>query len=263
MARITVNGMGFHVEERGEGSPPLFFVHGLACDYRSWTPQIDDLSRDHRCIAVDLRGCGQSDAAPPYNLTTLTDDVAAVIREMGLPPAVLIGHSLGGLLVLTMNWRHPDLVLGTVLADTRVHGGTALLSSHAEALRKAGSSAPWEAVVERSLAETTPAEVQRYVQEVMLSCPFEVLLGMAEDLGEWATRPEDIIKATGRKPILALWAGTGGKSADMIGAHAPSARQEVVRDTRHFFMLEEPDTVNELIRGFLHDPSLHAELARI
>ena len=213
MARITVNGMGFHVEERGEGSPPLFFVHGLACDYRSWTPQIDDLSRDHRCIAVDLRGCGQSDAAPPYNLTTLTDDVAAVIREMGLPPAVLIGHSLGGLLVLTMNRRHPDLVLGTVLADTRVHGGTALLSSHAEALRKAGSSAPWEAVVERSLAETTPAEVQRYVQEAMLSCPFEVLLGMAEDLGEWATRPEDIIKATGRKPILALWAGTGGRRA--------------------------------------------------
>ena len=56
MAELTANGAQLAFDDRGEGSPAFLFVHGWACDRSGWDAQIENLSRDHRCVAVDLRG---------------------------------------------------------------------------------------------------------------------------------------------------------------------------------------------------------------
>ena len=118
MARIDVNGTTIAYEERGHGGPPFVFIHGWACDRSFWRPQFDELSRDHRCVALDLRGRGDSPAVPPYDSTTAAADVAAVIQSLGLGAAILVGHSLGGLVALLVNDSHPELVQGIVLGDS-------------------------------------------------------------------------------------------------------------------------------------------------
>src|SRR5688500_20263463 len=52
MAELTANGAQLAFDDRGEGSPAFLFVHGWACDRSGWDAQIENLSRDHRCVEI-------------------------------------------------------------------------------------------------------------------------------------------------------------------------------------------------------------------
>ena len=119
MAKLTVDGATLAYEERGEGSPAMVFIHGWACDRQCWGAQLAEFSRDHRCIAVDLRGRGESDAVPPFGVGRALEDVAALVRSLGIGPVILVGHSLGGIIALAVNGRYPELVLGVVTIDSK------------------------------------------------------------------------------------------------------------------------------------------------
>ena len=62
MSRLRRDGVALFYEEAGVGELPMLLVHGLACDHTHLTPQLEHFSDDHRVVAVDLRGHGQSDA---------------------------------------------------------------------------------------------------------------------------------------------------------------------------------------------------------
>jgi pimeloyl-ACP methyl ester carboxylesterase len=85
---------------QGDG-PLLVLVHGITENRHSWDPLTADLARDHRVLRVDLRGHGESPGGDDYSVTTLADDVAAVVAgvDPGGPPPLLVGHSLGGMVV--------------------------------------------------------------------------------------------------------------------------------------------------------------------
>jgi pimeloyl-ACP methyl ester carboxylesterase len=70
-----------------------------------------------RVVAYDRAGIGASDPAAPLTLASMVDDLIAVISEAGNPPCVLVGHSLGGMLVQLAALRRPELVAGMVLVD--------------------------------------------------------------------------------------------------------------------------------------------------
>jgi len=83
----------------GEG-PALVLVHGITESRHTWDPLIDPLvAAGYRVIAVDLRGHGASSKVAPYDLTTMANDLGAVLREEGVADALLVGHSLGGAVV--------------------------------------------------------------------------------------------------------------------------------------------------------------------
>jgi len=95
---ITRDGVRVAYEQSGRGIP-LVFVHGLGDDRHTWRDAIDRLSTDHHCIALDLRGHGQTTGAARFDPFSLLHDLAAVIDEATQQPVVLIGHSLGGFAV--------------------------------------------------------------------------------------------------------------------------------------------------------------------
>lgn len=70
-----------------------------------------------RVVAYDRAGIGASDPVSPLTLASQVDDLIAVIRETGNPPCILVGHSLGGVLVQLAALRCPELVAGMVLVD--------------------------------------------------------------------------------------------------------------------------------------------------
>ncbi len=100
----------------GEG-PPLILVHGLGGAAANWTELVPLLARRHRLLVPDLPGHGGSTALPAVaGLEPFADRVALVAEREGMLPAAVVGHSLGGMVVLRMALRRPEDVSALVLA---------------------------------------------------------------------------------------------------------------------------------------------------
>lgn len=102
----------------GGGAPPLVFVHGFGCSLTDWQAQVAHFSARHTTVAVDLPGHGATPAtAEQCGIERYGMGLAALLRARALPPAVLVGHSMGCRVVLDAAVRAPEHVAGIVLVD--------------------------------------------------------------------------------------------------------------------------------------------------
>jgi pimeloyl-ACP methyl ester carboxylesterase len=108
--QASVNGTRLHFVELGQGSgPPVLLLHGFPETWWSWRHQLRPLAEaGHRVLAVDLRGYGDSDPTPPYDLDTTTADLLALLDHLGLARVHLVGHDWGGALSWCFAARHPE-----------------------------------------------------------------------------------------------------------------------------------------------------------
>src|ERR1700733_9904869 len=102
----------------GDGRPTIVFVHGFGCAHSDWSAQIAHFSSRHQTVAVDLRGHGASPGpAQDCSIERYGGDVAEVMRALALPPAVLVGHSLGCRVVIEAALQVPRQTAGVILVD--------------------------------------------------------------------------------------------------------------------------------------------------
>ena len=254
MAELTLNGARLAFDDAGTGGPAFVFIHGWACDRTTWAQQVADFANERRCIAVDLRGRGQSAAIPPFTVGQALEDVAALIRELGIAPVVLIGHSLGGITALAVNGRYPELVLGTVAIDSPITAETGAGSPRSvAAIRDAGSMKAVEGFV-RSFAYDPPYPgTTSYLENVMLTCPADVGAGMLEDLHLVGQDMPRLLREADRKPFMLVWAAKPLGDPGWIRDQTMFVRQEPVAGTGHFVHMEQPAVTNALLRAFLDD----------
>jgi pimeloyl-ACP methyl ester carboxylesterase len=253
MAKLTVNGASLAYDDCGAGDPPFVFIHGLACDRSFWAPQVEDLSRDFRCVNVDLRGRGDSAEVPPFDTTTAADDVAALITALGLDRPIVVGHSLGGLVCLLLNDRHPELIRGIVLGDTPLNHARRGFDDMVEAITTEASMGALATNIESFFVEETPHEIQDHTRTTMLTCPPEVAAGMLSNSGVFATRLDELIKEADQKPFMAIWGGRPLGDPDHLRDITMFVRQEPMAGAGHFFQLEQPAVTNALLRAFVDD----------
>jgi pimeloyl-ACP methyl ester carboxylesterase len=101
----------------GGAGPPLILVHGLGGAAANWTELAPLLARRHRLLVPDLPGHGGSEPLPAVSgLEPFADRVALVAEAEGMLPAPVVGHSLGGMVVLRLALRRPRDVTAIVLA---------------------------------------------------------------------------------------------------------------------------------------------------
>ncbi len=97
--------------------PTVLAVHGLTASHLEFAWLADALP-GRRIVAPDLRGRGRSSELPgPYGLVNHADDLAAVADALGIGPALVVGHSMGGFVAVVAADRHPQLVDSLVLVD--------------------------------------------------------------------------------------------------------------------------------------------------
>lgn len=120
-----VRGVRVHYTRRGTG-PPVLLLHGLNGFMSDWDQVCEDLARDHEVVIIDRPGHGHSVrrdhgiADPAVQAHWL----AHLMDELGLEDPLVVGHSWGGALALTLALRHPDRVSALVLVAPYAYPGT-------------------------------------------------------------------------------------------------------------------------------------------
>ncbi len=103
----------------------LLFLHGTGCDAADWMKVIDRLPSDRRYVTLDFRGHGKSSVpTEPFTIEDLASDVIHLINLLGIQELVLVGHSLGGMVAISVANRCPQIA-GLVL----IEGWTSLSSA--------------------------------------------------------------------------------------------------------------------------------------
>jgi pimeloyl-ACP methyl ester carboxylesterase len=107
-------------DDRGSGAA-VVLIHGHPFDRTLWRPQLDALSGAWRVVAPDLRGFGESPATPgAVSMRELADDVWALLAELGIEDAAVVGLSMGGLIAVEMALARPQQVWALGLVATTV-----------------------------------------------------------------------------------------------------------------------------------------------
>ena len=248
---LAGDGVSIYYESAGAGPLALVFVHGWSCDRTYWREQMKSFASTHRVVAVDLAGHGKSGwNRKAWSIRAFGDDVAAVVDELALERVVLIGHSLGG----------PVVVEAALSLEERVHGVVVV-----DALRnitKATTMDDWKklaAPLRANFQEKTASWV-RDVMFVPTSDP-KLVDSIASDMA--AAPPEQALAALkalkfwhGEKALEALRVPTLAINAQARFTDAKALEERGVgvvwmRDAGHFLMLEAPKTFDNLLQAAL------------
>jgi pimeloyl-ACP methyl ester carboxylesterase len=245
-------------ELAGDGdAPAIVLVHGITESRETWRPLIGPLARDHRVLAVDLRGHGASGHEAPYDPAQYAADVAETIDSAGLADPLLVGHSLGGVIVTAVPAARDDVV-GIVNVDQplALGGFRAALQQLEPALR--GTPAEFagaiDAVFDSMVGPLTPDERARIDairapdQDVVLGTWALVLEAPEEEL---AAGVDALAAAAGDRPYLSLHGiAPGPDYAEWLQARIPRAVVEVWPDHGHYPFLVDRARFLERVGAF-------------
>jgi len=161
--RVTVGDIDVEVDEAGQVGPAIVLVHGLGGSRRTWEALIPLLARSARVFAPDLRGCGDSTRGTrPWTLAQAADDIEAVARALALERYVLVGHSLGGVIVEEILVRRSTAVAGAVLLST----SSRLNEKASENWRRLA-----DVVEARGLSDSPSSQARGYAEEFAAAHP--------------------------------------------------------------------------------------------
>ncbi len=254
MAEIQANGLRTHVQRLGDGSPTVVFIHGIVVDnlsslYFTLAPLV---SKRTRAVLYDLRGHGKTERPPEgYTLDDLHADLGAVLdAECPDEPALLVGHSYGGLIALSFALRWPERVAGLALVDPPLplpHWGTeiaAIFGLTGEARDKRVREAydtmhgPRMTRKRRRLA----ANAENLVEKTTLLDDMRASREFSEaDISEL------------RCPTLAIYGDASEiiRSARQLQRLVDHAEVEILPGCTHLVLFEATDKVRELVLGWL------------
>ena len=117
MSYADVNGISLYYEEHGSGQP-LVLLHGGLAAGSMYAPVLPELAKGRRVILVDLQAHGHTaDVDRPLRYETLADDIAGLIRHLGLDQADVMGFSFGAATALRTAIQHPALVRRLVVVS--------------------------------------------------------------------------------------------------------------------------------------------------
>ena len=117
---LTANGLRLHyLEWGGSDAPPIVCVHGYTSSAEAFNAPSRHFQDRFRILAPDVRGHGESAWSPAgaYQYTDQVGDLVALVDQLGLPPFVLIGTSMGGIIAMTYAVERPDRLRGLVIND--------------------------------------------------------------------------------------------------------------------------------------------------
>ncbi len=261
----STGGVEVAVHDHGGDGPPVVFCHATGLHGRAWDPVIAHLRDRFRCLALDLRGHGDARAptGSSFEWTRIANDLLCVLEAENLQEGVgMVGHSMGGCVVLLAEQRRPGTVRASWLFEPIVlpNGGVGAPGSNplaAMARRRREVFESKAAAIDRMtgrgpFANSIPEAVAAYVEHgfrvqpdgsVILKCRGETEARVFEGSpGSGAFESLAVVQC----PVTIAVSGDGAPPATVgasVVAALPHGRLETWPDLTHFGPLEAPERI--------------------
>jgi pimeloyl-ACP methyl ester carboxylesterase len=264
-------GLSMYYDEGGSGEPVLWLA-GTGTSGGMWSRfQVPAFTDRYRCIAMDLRGTGRTDAPDmPYSMPMLAKDVEGLMRHLELERAHLVGFSMGSAIIQELALTAPQLVRSAVLCGT--WSSTSIehhIRRHYESRMIQLREAPPQVFQSAGFWGWSPSfvddeadlmeELEAFVGEVSSGEPGARLEHYRADLAH------DTLARLGgvSTPTLVLYGAedliTLPRYNQRVAAAIPGAELQEIQGGGHMVLLERPDDCNAAIRDFLDRTSDRAD----
>ena len=256
-----VNGLKMYYEIHGTGEP-LVLLHGAYMTIGAMGEVVPELAKTRRVIAVELQGHGHTaDIDRPLSYELMADDIAALLRHLGIEKADIFGYSMGGGVALQTTIRHPEVVRKLVVASAsytsdgiypevlamietitpEVFAGTPWFEEYA---RVAPNPDHFPTLVVK--LKQLDAEVYAWPSEDIQSIEAPTLLIVADS---------DVVRPEHAVEMFRLLGG--GVAGDLVGL--PNSQLAVLPGTTHVGVMERADWLLSMIGEFLDAPMPETE----
>lgn len=246
------DGIPIAYEVFGEGLPALVFVHGWSCDRSYWKGQLQPFSRRFKVVAIDLAGHGESGLGrEAWTIAAFGGDVAAVVEKLGLQRIVLIGHSMGGDVIIEAARRLPGRVAGLVWVDTYKQLGTQRSAEQLQAFM-APFRTDFEVTTRDFVRNMFPvgadlALVERVAAD-MSSAPPAVALGALESAMSFGPQVPPALQEL-KLPVVAI--NPDNQPTDMASMQRYGVEVVLMPGVGHFLAMEDPERFNSILGGVI------------
>ena len=249
----SADGTPIAYEVHGSGEPTLIMVHGWSCDARYWREQLAYLAAQHRVVTVDLAGHGHSGAGrEDYTMRSFGEDVRAVADAVGSNEVILVGHSMGGLVIAEAARLLPGRVLGLIGVDSLHNLDFPVTEENAAEMiapLEADFPAGCRQFAAAMILPDTDAGLAEWIQADMAAAPPEVAVSaMREYMEQWITGAGPALFEELPLPVVAVCADLWPVNAEANRQHMRSFEAIVVEGTDHFLMLGNAEEFNRALK---------------
>ena len=258
---MTTSDGRFSYEAAGDPSaPPLVFLHGIGGAARAWRHQLSDFGDGFRAVAWDMPGYGGSAPLERVDIATLADTLQDFLQQIGASRPVLVGHSIGGMIVQQWLTKYPRAAAAVVLAQTSPAFGKAegdwqkqFIEARLGPLDRGETMktlAP--SLVKELVGDNPDADGMRVARDCMASVPEASYRAMMLALLGFDQR-----RALGNIAVPALvLSGSKDKNAPApmmakMATYIPSASYVELEGAGHLVNLEQPGAFNAALDQFL------------
>ena len=241
------------IDDTGSGEhAPVLFVHADAGNATQWREALDQVRPQRRAVALDLRGCGRSahPADGDHSIGARADDVAAVVKALGLEQVILVGHSGGALVALHYAAQHAAQVAGLLLVDPANDGRQFPADKRQQFMQLLRS--PQYSKTARdyytSIAGANADVRDRVLWDLQAASP-DTVIGTFEALASYDPLPA--LKAyVGPRLMLVTPASDTPASIRRLD---PTLRFQTIEHTGHWIQLDDPIGFADTLKRFSAD----------
>jgi 3-oxoadipate enol-lactonase len=258
MPTINLENISLFFEEQGAGEP-LILLHGLGTDGRSWEYQRDFFAEQFRVIVADVRGHGRSAKPPgPYSVPQFAADIFALLDHLNIDAVHLVGLSMGGMIGFQMAVDQPKRLKSLTIVNSgpelvpqtwqeRWQIWQRRLVLHFSSMEKIG-----EFIGGRLFPEPEQAAYKEmFVQQMRENDP-KAYRAATNALIGWSVRPQlNRIQC----PVLVISSDmdyTPVANKEAYVRELPTARLQVINNSRHGTPIDQPEAFNTAVLNFLH-----------
>ena len=243
------DGIRIAYETQGEGTPALVFVHGWSCDRSYWKGQLEPFSRKSKVVAVDLAGHGESGLGrKTQTMAAFGGDVAAVVEKLGLQRVILIGHSMGGDVIVEAARRLPGRVAGLVWVDTYKQLGTPRTPEEIQSVVtkfRADFVQTTRGFVRGMFPPSADSALAERVALDMSAAPPGIAIGALESAISFDREMPRLLREL-KLPVVAI--NPDYRPTDIPSLERHGVRVVLMPGVGHFLMMEDPERFNRLLR---------------